>query len=422
MTAAAGRPAPAQPTGAAQLSWVAITAVSALIALLAAGTAALTVLVRQNALANGGQTLVVAIPFTVIGIVVARRQPRNPVGWALTAIGGLVLLGNDGSLYALLAYRLGYRLPLAPAAVLLDVSWEPAVMLLPLAILLFPDGVLPSARWRWVLRAYLALSISYLAILYEVAIGAIAGHHVIVDANGGLAAVDFPAGWLAGAQHVILLLYVVCWLAFVLRQVQAWRHAGGERRQQLKWLASGAAVSMAAVTFNVVGPAADPSAFAVMQAVGVIAGIFIAALPVSIGVGILKYRLYDIDRIISRTLAYAILTGLYAGLVLLATQVLPLSTPVAVAAATLAAAAAFNPLRRRVQRLVDRRFNRARYDADTAITAFAARLQGAVDLGSVRDDLLTTAQAALEPAHLALWLAAGTGLAQAPANPPPGAV
>jgi hypothetical protein len=125
-------------------------------------------------------------------------------------------------------------------------------------------------------------------------------------------------------------------------------------------------------------------------------------------VAILKYRLYDIDRIISRTLAYAIVTGLlvglYAGLVLLATEVLRVHTPVAVAAATLAAAALFSPVRRRVQRLVDRRFNRARYDADRTVAAFAARLQDAVDLDSVRADLAGVVQAALEPAHLAVWI------------------
>ena len=127
-----------------------------------------------------------------------------------------------------------------------------------------------------------------------------------------------------------------------------------------------------------------------------------------LGVAILKYRLYDIDRIISRTLAYAIVTGLliglYAGLVLLATQVLSLHTPVAVAASTLAAAALFNPLRRRVQQLVDRRFNRARYDAEQTAAAFAARLKDAVDLDSVRDDLARTVHQALEPAHVSVWI------------------
>jgi hypothetical protein len=128
---------------------------------------------------------------------------------------------------------------------------------------------------------------------------------------------------------------------------------------------------------------------------------------VSIGVAILKYRLYDIDRIISRTLAYAIVTGLlvgvYAGLVLLATGVFRFHGTVAVAAATLAAAALFAPLRRRVQRAVDRRFNRARYDADLTVAAFASRLKDAVDLDSVRDDLAGVVQNVLEPVHVSVW-------------------
>jgi hypothetical protein len=132
------------------------------------------------------------------------------------------------------------------------------------------------------------------------------------------------------------------------------------------------------------------------------------ALPVAISVAILRYRLYEIDRIISRTLAYTIVTGLlvgvYAGLVLLATQVLEVHTPVAVAAATLAAAALFNPLRRRVQRAVDRRFNRARYDAEQTVAAFAARLKDATDLDSVHDDLTGVVHQALEPAHISVWV------------------
>ncbi len=130
------------------------------------------------------------------------------------------------------------------------------------------------------------------------------------------------------------------------------------------------------------------------------------ALPIGMGVGILKYRLYEIDRIISRTLAYAIVTGLliglYAGLVLVATQVFGFRGPVAVAAATLAAAALFNPLRRRVQRAVDRPFNRARYDAEQTVAAFATRLKEALDLDSVRDDLAGVVQQTLEPAHVAV--------------------
>ena len=137
----------------------------------------------------------------------------------------------------------------------------------------------------------------------------------------------------------------------------------------------------------------------------------VAALPIAIGVAILKYRLYDIDRIISRTLAYAIVTGLlvgvYTGLVLLATQVLKFHSAVAVAAATLVAAALFNPVRRRVQHAVDRRFNRARYDAEQMMAAFAARLQDAVDPEAVRADLTGVIHAALEPTHMSVWLGPG---------------
>ncbi len=137
------------------------------------------------------------------------------------------------------------------------------------------------------------------------------------------------------------------------------------------------------------------------------------ALPVSMGVAILRYRLYDIDRLLSRTLGYALVTGLlvgvYAGLVLLATQVLNFSSTWAVAGSTLAAAALFNPVRRRVQRVVDRRFNRARYDADAAVAAFAGRLKDAVDLGTVQAELVAAVGAALEPGHVSVWLGEGHG-------------
>src|SRR5204863_1203862 len=131
-------------------------------------------------------------------------------------------------------------------------------------------------------------------------------------------------------------------------------------------------------------------------------------LDAAIAIAVLKYRLYEIDRIISRTLAYTIVTGLlvglYAGLVLLATEGLSFSSPVAVAASTLVAAALFSPLRRRVQRAVDRRFNRARYDADQMVAAFSARLKDAADLDAVRADLTSVVQRALEPAHVSVWI------------------
>ena len=196
-----------------------------------------------------------------------------------------------------------------------------------------------------------------------------------------------------------------CWLASVIGQVISYRRSSGERRLQLKWLVGG---SVVAVAGGLVAVPLTNSPDSVLQIIGHVAIVAVLALPVSMGVAILKYRLYDIDRIISRTLAYALVTGLlvgvYAGLVLLATQVLRFSSSVSVAASTLAAAALFYPLRARVQRAVDRRFNRARYDADAAVAAFAGRLQDAVDLDKVRDDLLTVVHGALQPDQLWVYV------------------
>ena len=216
-----------------------------------------------------------------------------------------------------------------------------------------------------------------------------------------------PVRWPATVEHSLLLALLAFSFGFVGYQVRSWRRSAGERRQQVKWLASGAVVTIVsaiiAVSFSSSGPTST-----LLDWADNLAWFGLAALPVSMGVGILRYRLYEIDRLISRTLAYAavtaLLVGVYAGLVLLSTHVLSLNSPVAVAASTLAAAALFNPLRRRVQRFVDRRFNQARYDAELTVTAFAARLKDAVDLGSVRADLTSVVQDTLEPSHVSLWL------------------
>jgi len=172
----------------------------------------------------------------------------------------------------------------------------------------------------------------------------------------------------------------------------------------VKWALAGTAVS---ITCGFVALSLSDNSNAIVSAIGNAAIAGVPALPIGIGVAILKYRLYDIDRVISRTLAYAIMTGLlagvYTGVVLLATQVLEIKSPVAVAAATLVAAALFSPLRTRVQRLVDRRFNRTRYDADQTVAAFAARLQDAVDLDGIRADLVSVVDRSLEPAHVSMW-------------------
>jgi len=274
-------------------------------------------------------------------------------------------------------------------------------------ILLFPDGTLSSVFWRWALRAYGALYATLLVSLGVFTAAALAAHPVRVDATGGLAALDNPAGAFATIYHVLLLALLAASIGFIGYQVLTWRRSAGMLRQQVKWLASGAAVTMASAVIALAFSSSGGTS-TVQDWADDLAWFGLAALPLSMGVGILRYRLYEIDRIISRTLAYAIVTGLlvgvYAGLVLLATRVLSFSSPVAVAAATLAAAALFSPVRRRVQRRVDRRFNRARYDADQTVAAFAARLKDAVDLDSVRDDLAGVVSGALEPAHVSLWI------------------
>jgi hypothetical protein len=348
--------------------------------------------------------IAIVVMYAGVGLVVARRQPHNPIGWLLLVFIALYVLGAGAVEYATLAYTLGHQgLPLAQAAVVLDNLQAPSLALFPPVILLFPDGRLASRRWRRVLWVYAVLAAYGAAVSAAQGIAAVAGHNIHLGTSGNLTSTGQLGGWLANPPtwlaFLVLASIAAIGLSFVARQVLSWRHAGGERRQQLKWLASGAAIAVFSILLGIlIG--------SVVPLVG------LAALPAAIGVAILKYRLYDIDRLISRTLAYAIITGLlvgvYAGLVLLATQLLHVHTPVAVAASTLAAAALFSPLRLRVQHVVDRRFNRARYDADQTVAAFAARLQDAVELDSVRDDLATVVQQALEPAHLSVWISRRT--------------
>jgi len=373
----------------------------------------LAVLARQSVNASGGSVPVwFSAAFGVVGFVVARRRPRNPLGWIILAVAGFFALSEDASFYVVGAYRLRPAgLPLGWVALLVQPAWAPAIVLLGLIVLLFPDGRLPSARWRWVLWLYLGVAALWAVGTVVVTVGAIAGHRTGVDSAGNLVMFDHPAGWAVWwgvANDLFFPLLALGWLVSVAAQVLSYRRASGERRQQLKWLLAGSVVAGGGLAIA----AGQPVGHSVIgQVAAVIGFVGILAIPASIGVAILKYRLYDIDRIISRTLAYAIITGLlvgvYAGLVLLATQVLRLHSTVAVAAATLAAAALFSPVRRRVQRAVDRRFNRARYDADQTVAAFAGRLKDGVDLDAVREDLAGVVQAALEPAHVSVWIRPG---------------
>jgi hypothetical protein len=385
--------------------------VGGVILALAIAAVPLSRLAHQNLNASSGSVPVwIAAAYGAIGLVVAWRKPGNPLGWVFLFGGFFAALSEDASFYVVADYRLHHGdLPFGWVAVLTQPGWAPSITLLGVAILLFPDGRPASRRWRWLLWVYLGIAALWIGSTLVASVGALAGHDVRVDSGGNLLALSGsltgPDAWFGWVQFVFFPALALCWLLSAASQVVSYTRSSGERRQQLKWLLAGAVAGVGGLVLSVGvhGTGLTGLVHNVAGALGLL------ALPVSMGVAVFKYRLLDIDRIVSRTLSYAIVTGLlvgvYAGLVLLATRVLQVHTPVAVAAATLAAAALFAPVRRWVQRLVDRRFNRARYDADRTVTAFATRLQGAVDLDSVRDDLAATVRTSLEPAHLSLWLA-----------------
>ena len=394
-----------KPPAAGQRARAWLTVLGGLAAVALVATLPLSLLSGQ--VGNGIVAVFIGIPCAAVGVVVTRRQPRNPLGWLFLVASICLFISNDGGDYAYFVYRLGHHVPFGPMALALDQVWTPGLFLFVAVMLLFPGGRLLSQPSRWAMRIFWAVY-AVLVVAFAAAIAvALAAHPIRVDASGGLSAIDNPVGWFKTVEHSTFLLLVAMALGFIVRQVLGWRRASGEGRQQLKWLASGAAVTIASAIVGIVFSSNGPTS-AVQEWLDNLAWFGLAALPVSMGVAILRYRLYEIDRIISRTLAYAIVTGLlvgvYAGLVLLATQVLRFHGSVAVAASTLAAAALFTPLRSRVQRVVDRRFNRTRYDADVTVAAFAARLQDEVDLDSVRADLAGVVHRALEPAHLSMWL------------------
>jgi hypothetical protein len=339
--------------------------------------------------------LITAVPMVsaaVVGTLVAARRPGNPIGWMLLAIFLFAAAPTAG--YAILDYRMHHgTLPFGSVAVVLQAAWPMFLVLVATLLWLFPDGRLPPGRWRGAARVLVVVGVLAGLVASARGVAAVAGHDIRIDAGGNLTAGhNGPWGIAIAVVIVGSLASAGTWL---IVQVPRYRHSVGERRQQLKWLYTGAIVFVISsflpgqVGNDIIGPLGA------------------AALPVCIGVAVLKYRLFEIDRIISRVISYAIITavlaGVFAGLVVLATQVLPFRAPVAVAAATLAAAALFNPLRRRVQRAVDRRFNRARYDAEAVVAAFTARLRQTVDLDTVQDDLVGTVGRAFQPAHISVW-------------------
>lgn len=381
---------------------------------LAAGLAALligcadvliTIVTRDPWTSNDGLTLLVLGAMATVALIVLRRQPRNAVAWLLLMTALLGLADAFDRAYLVLDYRLhAGRLPFGAVAA----DYRGGITILPFlvglpAILLFPEGRVPSRRWRRALWIYVVLG-GFFTVTQFVG-QALVGvpHHLAVDVRGSLPKQD--PGAIGNLAWFLTPLFLAFWLASVGHQVGAWRRSQGEQQAQLKWLMSGAALCVvSSVALVMAGDGLSlPSRLITDAAV-----LGIGSLPIAIGIGILKYRLYEIDRLVSRTISYAIVTGtlvaFFLGVVVLATDVLPISSPVGVAASTLAAAALFNPLRRRVQRVVDRRFNRARYDAEATLDAFARRLREAVELESVQRGLADTVANAFEPTHVTVWV------------------
>jgi hypothetical protein len=347
------------------------------------------------------------VAFLVVGVMLTRTRPGNPIGWAMLGtafFGGVTAFAGP---YAVYSYRQHHHLPLAAVSVFLQPTWAPAIFLLALAIMLFPDGALPSGRWRWAMGTVGAVGTVWVAGAFAIAADAIVLGKVAIEPSGDLHQIDHPTSawaWWSVAQLVFFIEMLCVGVLWLVSRVPAYRAATGERRQQLKWLICGGSVACIGGVLSVV----LSSAPGVLGSISGVLTIGLLGIPISIGVGMSRYRLYDIDRLISRTLSYTLVTGallaVFAGLVLLTTRVLPFSSPVGVAASTLVAAALFSPLRRRLQRLMDRRFNRSHYDAEAVVRAFSANLRNAVDLNTVLSGLVETADQAVQPAHSSVWL------------------
>ena len=395
------------------LAGLALLVLSAMLVLLGLNSARVdTGRVALNAILG-----VAILAYTGSGRLITSRRPGNAVGWLLGLIGVSIATSTFAEQYAL--YGLATARGSAPGArlvgTLAGAAAELTVVLLLLLILVFPDGRLPSRRWRPVAWALFVVAVAWVTQSLQAGTRISGGLTNALDA----AKVSYPNplgflprhGWYSDLLKLSFVLGIVTGVLVIASVFVRRRGASTELRKQLAWLGYvGALTVLWAAVLAVASQVAPGPANSWL---GTVIWSFweltpVAGIPVACAVAVLKYRLYEIDKVISRTLAYAIVTGLlvgvYVGLVLLATQVLTIKSPVAVAGATLAAAALFTPLRSRVQHLVDRRFNRTRYDADQTLTAFAARLKDAVDQDAVRGDLLGVVHRSLEPTHAAVWV------------------
>ncbi len=342
-----------------------------------------------------------------VGALLFVRVPRNPIGALLLAAATIWPVGIALGTYAEVGWS---RTPPWPgstvAAIIGDLCFVYPIALVLIGVpLIFPDGRFPSRRFRWV--AWLAV-----AAMAGSTITSLLGTHAVGSAEIenplAITALKDPLAVLATAVNLSSIIgfggaAVAVWTRF---------HRGDPVvREQTKWLVAVAGVAAIAFPLAFIVVDTAPEVGNVLFAVGLLA---MAAMPLAIGIAILRYRLFEIDRIVSRTIAYALVTGLLlatfgAANLLLQSAVAPVSndSALAVAASTLLVAALFQPVMRRVRRSVDRRFDRARYDAERTAAAFAERLRDEVDMGTVTADLTGTARAALAPTALGVWIRRG---------------
>jgi hypothetical protein len=346
-----------------------------------------------------------------VGLLLTLRLPRQPVGWLLLWAGALFQLAFAAGAYKWAAFiRAPGTLPLGEVALLIGIAWLPALGCLFLAIMLFPTGRPPSPRWR--LPAAVVVMATALGLVAEL----LGPREFPVQpspfgAQGALPltvanplAIDGPLGTLLGYVGAFpLVVYLIPVAAVLVR----FRTAAGTERQQLKWFAYAASIVM--VFFVATG-------FGLFSYLGgvlasLVAVVVMDLIPISVAIAILRYRLYDIDLLINRTLVYGATTAViggafFGGIVLLQTLLRPFTTgsELSVAASTLVSFALFQPLRRRIERAVDQRFYRSRYDAGRTVDAFSERLGDLVEVDALRSDLLTVVGDTMQPVHASLWL------------------
>jgi hypothetical protein len=372
---------------------------------------------------NRGDVQEVTFPFAitvsaVVGGLVASRRPKNPVGWYFlgsAACFALVGVANGYATYGLITAP-GALLGARAVAWLLSWLWLPGVMLLLCFLpLYFPDGRLLSHRWRWVV--WLALFFSVTGAIYLAFRPGEMQSTGIINPLGieALLPVLGLLDTLTGVPYFPILF------ASVASLVVRFRRSGSVERQQIKWLAFAALVIPVWFLTNAPIEAAAPSLFLLIDS------LIFASLPVAAGVAILRHRLYDIDVLINRTLVYGALTVslvlVYLGNVVLLQRIFVTLTAqgsqLAIVASTLAIAALFNPLRRRIQAFIDRRFYRHKYDAAKTLAQFSSRLRDETDLDALNEEMVTVVRETLQPAYVSLWLrsAPERGDGEEPAGP-----